>query len=86
MQHRELSYPERQYLELRLLGNWSPRLIAEKMVRDHGALSREVRGNRCADGRYRAKEAQRAAERNTSLSLNALMNSDACLAVGMANS
>lgn len=63
MQHRELSLPERQFLELRLMGKWSLRRIAAAMGRDHSALSREVRKGRGPDGRYRAAEAQRKAER-----------------------
>lgn len=63
MQHREFSYPERQFLELRLLGKWSLRRIAGAMSRSHSSLSREVRRNRCLDGRYRADEARRRAER-----------------------
>jgi IS30 family transposase len=62
MQGRELSYPERQFLELRLLGRWSLRRIAAEMGRDHGVLSREVRRN-ARGGRYRAKEAQARCER-----------------------
>jgi IS30 family transposase len=57
MQGTEFSYPERQYLELRLLGNWRLRRIARKMGRNHSILSREVRRN-SVRGRYRAKEAQ----------------------------
>jgi len=53
----ELSYPERQFLELRLLGKWSLRQTAVAMNRDHTVLSREVRRNRKGT-RYRAKEAQ----------------------------
>lgn len=62
MQGRELSYPERQFLELRLLGKWSLRRIAEEMGRSHSVLSREVRRN-AGNGRYRAKEAQKRCER-----------------------
>lgn len=61
MQHRELSLVERQYLELRLLGNWSLRRIAAELGRDHSALSREVRRNKCTGGRYRASEAHKRA-------------------------
>lgn len=59
----ELSYPERQFLELRLLGKWGLRETARAMGRDHSVLSREVRRNRGRDGRYRAEEAQRLAGR-----------------------
>lgn len=62
MQHREFSLPERQFMEMRLLGKWSLRRIAADMGRDHSALSREVRKGRCPDGRYRADEAQKRAE------------------------
>lgn len=65
MQGNELSYPERQFLELRLLGRWSLRLIARHMGKDHSVLSREVRRN-ASGGRYRAKEAQAKAERRRS--------------------
>lgn len=61
MRGTELSYPERQFLELRLMGKWSLRRIAGGMGRDHSVLSREVRRNRGRDGRYRAAEAQRKA-------------------------
>jgi len=61
MQGNELTYAERQFLELRLLGKWSLRHIAEAMGRDHSVLSREARRNR-RGGRYRAEEAQRAAD------------------------
>ena len=59
----EISYPERQFLELRLLGRWSLRRIAREMGRDHSVLSREIRRNRSGGRRYRAEEAQRLAER-----------------------
>jgi IS30 family transposase len=62
MQGTDLSYPERQFLELRLLGNWSLRRIARRMGRDHSVLSREVR-RASKGGRYRAKEAQARRER-----------------------
>jgi IS30 family transposase len=62
MQHDELSYAERQFLELRLLGRWSLRRIAEEIGRDHSALSREIRRNSLNGKRYRASEAQAAAE------------------------
>ena len=42
----EISYPERQFLELRLLGKWGLRRIAREMGRDHSVLSREVKTNR----------------------------------------
>jgi IS30 family transposase len=61
MQHRELTLPERQFLELRLLGRWSLRRIAAEMGRDHSALSREVRRNR-RGARYRAVDAHALAE------------------------
>jgi len=63
MRGTELSYPERQFLELRLLGKWGLRETARAMGRDHSVLSREVARNRGRDGRYRAEEAQRLAER-----------------------
>ena len=57
MQGTDLSYPERQFLELRLLGKWSLRRIARHMGRNHSVLSREVQ--RCMKaGRYRAKSAE----------------------------
>lgn len=62
MQHREFSLAERQYMELRLLGKWSLRRMAEGMCRDHSSLSREIQRNKCPDGRYRAREAQERAE------------------------
>lgn len=62
MQGTDLSYAERQHLELRLLGKWSLRSIAKGMGRNHSVLSREVaRGS--TDGRYRATEAQARYER-----------------------
>jgi IS30 family transposase len=63
MRGMEISYPERQFVELRLLGKWPLRRIAREMGRDHSVLSREVRRNRRSGGRYRAEEAQRLAER-----------------------
>lgn len=61
MRGTEFSYPERQFLELRLLGKWSLRETARAMGRDHSVLSREVRRNR-REGRYRATVAQRLAD------------------------
>ena len=57
MQHREFSLTERRFIELRLLGNWSLRLIGQHLGRHHTAVSRETGRNRCPDGRYRAEEA-----------------------------
>lgn len=57
MQGIDLSYPERQYLELRLLGKWSLRRIARSMGRNHSVLSREIRRN-MTRGRYRAVAAE----------------------------
>lgn len=65
MQGTEISYPERQFIEMRLLGKWGVRQIAMKLGRDHSILSREVRRN-STGGRYRAKEAQELAERRRS--------------------
>jgi len=59
----EISCPERQFLELHLLGKWGLRRIAREMGRDHSVLSREA-GRNCGGGRrYRAEEARRLAER-----------------------
>lgn len=63
MQHRELSLTERRFIELRLPGKWSVRRIGRKLDRDHSALTREIRRNRCTDGRYRADEADRMARK-----------------------
>lgn len=57
MQGNELSYPERQFLELHVLGKWSLRRIARAMYRNHSVLSREIHRN-AEGGRYQAKEAQ----------------------------
>ena len=62
MQGIELSSPERQYLELRLLGKWSLRRIGREMGRDHSVLSRELRRNGLI-GRYRAALAQEKTDR-----------------------
>lgn len=62
MQHSEFSLVERRFIELRILGNWSVRLIGQKLDRHHTAVSREIRRNRCPDGKYRSDEAQRRAE------------------------
>lgn len=62
MRGTDLSYPERQHLELRLLGKWKLRRIASGMGRDHSVLSREVRRN-TMKGRYRAKAAQERCEK-----------------------
>ena len=62
MQGIELSYQERQFLELRLLGKWSLRRIGREMGRDHSILSREIRRNG-SSGRYRAKLAQEKTDR-----------------------
>lgn len=81
MQHREFSLPERQFIELRLLGKWSIRRTAETMGRDHSAVSREARRNRCPDGRYRAKEAhRRARERIRRRVRGRKLDRDPCLA------
>lgn len=66
MRGTEFSYPERQFLELRLLGNWGLRETARAMGRDHSVLSREVRRNR-RGAKYRAAEAQRLAEARKSV-------------------
>lgn len=62
MQHLDLSLPERRHLEMRLLGKWSIRKIADDMDRDHGALSREVKRNTAPGKRYRADVAQAMSE------------------------
>ena len=62
MQHREISLPERQFIELRLLGKWSQRRIARELGRDHSALSREVRRNTFGGDRYRADLANKHAQ------------------------
>src|SRR6056297_2918713 len=61
MQHREFSLAERRAVELYRLGKWSLRAIARHIRRDHSAVSREVRRNRGADGKYVAEEAHRKA-------------------------
>lgn len=63
MQHKEFSLAERQYIELRLLGNWSFRQMASAMGRHHTAILREVRRNTKPGSRYRADEAERLAKR-----------------------
>lgn len=62
MQGMAISYPERQFIELRLLGKWGVRQISRAMGRDHSIVSREIRRN-VVRGRYRAEEAQKAATR-----------------------
>lgn len=76
----ELSYPERQFLELRLLGKWGLRRTARAMGRDHSVLSREVRRNRGRDGRYRAEGAQRLADRRRPRPRPPKIDSDPALA------
>ncbi len=52
-------------IEIRLLGKWSQRKIADCLGRDHTTIIREVARNKSPDGKYRALYAQHEAERKT---------------------
>lgn len=58
-----ITYYERQIIELRLRGKWPVRQIARYVKRDHSVVSREIKRNSDANGRYLALHAQVKAEK-----------------------
>lgn len=60
-----ITFYERQIIEVRIRGKWPFRKIARYLHREHSVVAREVRRNRCPDGKYRALFAQVLAESRT---------------------
>jgi len=63
MNGQELTYLERQKIEMCLRGKWSLRKTAKKLKRNHSVISREARRNRKPEGLYSAVYAQCLADR-----------------------
>lgn len=59
----ELTRYERDQIEYYRKLRMGVRAIGRKIARDHGVISRELKRNTGSDGRYRAAEAQRRADR-----------------------
>ncbi|SFB60523.1 helix-turn-helix domain-containing protein, partial [Azotobacter beijerinckii] len=58
MSYHELSVVERATIQIGLLNQWSQRRIARLLNRSPSTVSREIRRNRGAHGRYVTHEAQ----------------------------
>jgi IS30 family transposase len=58
MRGQELTFYEREKMELYLRGNESVRGIGRMLHRDHSVIVRELDRNTCRDGTYRAAKAQ----------------------------
>ncbi|MDP2632013.1 MAG: helix-turn-helix domain-containing protein [Candidatus Uhrbacteria bacterium] len=58
MNGREITFLERQRVELNLAGKWSIRRIAKTLYRNHGVISREIQRNSKPSGKYSAVYAE----------------------------
>ena len=66
MRGQQITFYEREQIELFVRGKWSLRKIAKKLHRDHTVVSREVKRNLDKDGKYYASRAQGKAEKRMS--------------------
>ena len=62
MRGQEITYLERQQIQLLLRGKWSKRKIGRKLYRNHTIIGREIQRNKDKDGIYWAENAQKKAD------------------------
>lgn len=63
MRGQEITFYERQKIELHLRGKESVRGIGRMLHRDHSVIVRELERNTCRDGTYRAAKAEEYAKK-----------------------